>query len=342
MTPLFGTPQVYKVGYMRPDLVQQGLPYVALLKDVLVETGFGAVFEDRTSRLYINETSGRNPANHPYLCGPHSLDRRFFPMCCPAPDFTLDAPLVLLGTDGGNYSHWLSRNVMKLYLLEGAAVPHDLPLLVNEDLRNYQLEFLELLGIPRGRLLPVPPGLIRCREVYVPTNLRNHPHMRRAIEWLRARLAHLLAPPASARDLLFVSRRDSRERVLLNEAELEEQLLPLGFRTVALGELTVREQIAAFSRARVIVAAHGSGLTNLMFAPPGAAVLEITNTKIHRMNDFRLIASQMGQTHAEVVSDSYPPNQRTEVLDEIQRHDFFVDIPTVMNRLQPLLERQYP
>lgn len=325
---------------MRPDLAQQRVPYVALLEDVLLETGFGAIFEDRTSRLYIREVTDRNPANHPYLCAPPSADMRFFPMCCPEPTLTFDEPFVLLGTDGGNFAHWLARNVLRFCLLEEAPPLRGLPLLVNQDLRKYQLELLELLEVPRDRLLPAPPALIRCRAIHVPTSLRNHPHMRRGIDWLRRKLAPLLAPAAAARELLFISRKDTRERVLLNEPELEDGLARLGFTIVVPGELTVREQIAAFSRARVVVGAHGAALTNIMFTPPGAAIVEITNTKTRHMNDFRFIASQMGQAYVEIVSDRYPAEQRPEVANETQRHDFYVDIPTVMAHLKPLLAQK--
>ncbi|HEX5761006.1 MAG TPA: glycosyltransferase family 61 protein [Thermoanaerobaculia bacterium] len=39
--------------------------------------------------------------------------------------------------------------------------------------------------------------------------------------------------------------------------------------------LPAAEQVALFARARLVVGAHGSGLANLLFAPPGARVLEL-------------------------------------------------------------------
>ena len=119
--------------------------------------------------------------------------------------------------------------------------------------------------------------------------------------------------------------------MLLNEAEIERALVQLGFKTVVLGEMSVSDQIRSFSRARVIVGAHGAGLTNLMFAPPDAAVVEISNTTIYHMGDFKFIAAQMRQRYAEVVSGWYPDDRSTE-LD--QKSDYLVDADQVMRALQ--------
>ncbi|MFH1044886.1 MAG: glycosyltransferase family 61 protein, partial [Pseudomonadota bacterium] len=83
--------------------------------------------------------------------------------------------------------------------------------------------------------------------------------------------------------------------------------------------------------ARVIVGAHGAGLTNLMFAPPGAAVVEISNTTIYHMGDFKFISAQMGHRYAEVVSGWYPEDRSTALG---QKSDYLVDAGQVMLALQ--------
>lgn len=82
---------------------------------------------------------------------------------------------------------------------------------------------------------------------------------------------------------------------MLNEADLEEALAGLGFRIIVAGKVPVRQQIAAFSRARLIVTPHGAALTNLIFAPPSAAAIEIATPSIVHMNDFRVIAGHLGR-----------------------------------------------
>jgi capsular polysaccharide biosynthesis protein len=205
-------------------------------------------------------------------------------------------------------------------------------MLVNRDLRRHQLEYLQLLGIPLNRFILVPgKGMVRCRRLIVPTLMLGRPRMHVGIDWLRRRMSALLAPEEQARDLIFLSRRDSRVRVLLNEDELIRAVEPLGFRVIVAGEMSVREQIEAFSQARVVVGAHGAGLTNLVFAPSCAFVLEIVSGRIVHMGEFKFIAGQRGQTYSQIVSEDYGPER-----DEINRmhSDYRVDVAAVVKTLR--------
>jgi capsular polysaccharide biosynthesis protein len=258
-------------------------------------------------------------------------DGRRFVVSLPAPAISIDTPCVLLAGDE-NYSHWLTRNLTKMFLVEGHPGYAALPLLINEDLSGYQREYLALLGISEERLIKVPRGaVVACRDLVVPTQLRNHPRMRQGIDWLRGRLAKCMATDAP-RDLLFLSRKDSSTRVLLNEDELARALEALGFRTMIAGTMSVAQQVDAFSRARVVVGSHGAGLTNLMFAPCGALAIEITSANIAHMDEFRFIAQQMGQRMITVVSNDLGPGQPGA--EHPMHRPYRCDVPAVIGILR--------
>jgi capsular polysaccharide biosynthesis protein len=324
-------PALYRSRYMDRVRVAAKEPYVHVLKDVLLDTERGVLFDKGS--VYVRETSGTALANHPYVNGRATPDQEFGVVSLPDPVMTIEQPFVLIGTDGGaNFSHWLSRNILKLALIERGDVPPMLPLLVNEDLRDYQLDLLQMLGIGRERLLPVRRGIVvRCRQVFVPVVLRNHPRMLVGIQWLRERLARFIEPEERADELLFVSRSDSPHHVLLNEGRIQALLEPLGFKTVVLSGMPFAEQVRLFSRARVIVAAHGAGLTNLMFAPAKAVVVEIVSAALHKMQDFKIISQQMGRQHVEVVSDRYAAEQSA---DRAQFYHYYVDTDAVLEALK--------
>ena len=75
--------------------------------------------------------------------------------------------------------------------------------------------------------------------------------------------------------LLFVSQSVAKQRRLLNQAELEEIAAERGFQSFEAHADNHEEQVRRFGEAEIIVAAHGAGLTNLLFARPGATVLEL-------------------------------------------------------------------
>lgn len=328
-------PRLYRNAYMEPALVGAQEPYVHVLRDVNMETNDCAIFEG--DHVYFLETMGRNLARHPFVRKRVTPDIQSLIFSCPEATRTIQDPVVLLGTDGAiNYSHWLTRQVLKLALVERAGIPTSVPLLINENPCAYQRDLLRLVGIADDRLLPVPRGIVvRCLEIIVPVHLRNHPRMHIGIDWLRARLSGLIEPPARARDLLFVSRRDSQSHVILNESEIEKALTRRGFRTVVLSEMSFEAQVRSFSRARLIVAGHGAGLTNLLFAPSGAAVVEITNTYLQSHDDFRFIAGQLGQRHFAIVSDQFAAVQREEYR---LYHDYHANADAVLKTVDGILD----
>lgn len=76
-------------------------------------------------------------------------------------------------------------------------------------------------------------------------------------------------------EYVYISRSRSSQRKLLNEVELEGIFRGKGFAVVFLESLTLNEQIKIFRRAKVIVAPHGAGLTNLVFCKNLQYLIEI-------------------------------------------------------------------
>jgi capsular polysaccharide biosynthesis protein len=296
-----------------PQRAARGEPYVAALHEVMVDADFWSVIDG--DRIYTRETQARTVANSPRVRGRVTPDRAQCVMTLPRAPRRIETPCILLGSDA-NYAHWVLRNLLKLSLLERAELPAGLPFLVGDSLRPWQRAYLELLGIPEARLLRVPSeAVVVCRELHVPTQLRNHPRMAEGIEWLRARVAaqrvkgaaHGAAAPDGEGALLYASRREQPNRRLLNEADVEAMLGGLGFRIIVPGEMSVADQIGAFSRARVVVAPHGAGLANMVFAPRGATLVEITSSAILHMDEFRVAAAAGGQAVKCVVSQDLGP-----------------------------------
>ncbi|WP_299563024.1 glycosyltransferase family 61 protein [uncultured Sulfitobacter sp.] len=88
----------------------------------------------------------------------------------------------------------------------------------------------------------------------------------------------------------FVGRDDrhSRARPMAGQDRLFEHLALFGFEHVVFENLSPLEQIALMAQAEIVVMPHGAGLTNMMFAPPSACVIELgtLQTAQHRWDDF--------------------------------------------------------
>jgi hypothetical protein len=80
--------------------------------------------------------------------------------------------------------------------------------------------------------------------------------------------------PAGHRDI-YISRRYAPRRAMTNEVELENALRERGFEIVYCEKLSFAEQINLFSQAKIVVALHGAGLSNITWSPKGLQVLEV-------------------------------------------------------------------
>lgn len=301
--------------------------YVATLDDVQIETADWAILDGE--KVYNTEAHNRALRKGPHVQGRASPNNDAYIFRLPPVTQTIEVPCAHLGGDH-NYCHWITRNMVKLGVLEGTPF-ESLPLLVNADLRRHQQEFLELLAIPEERLIRLErPALAHIRRLVVPTNVTNHIKMGIGTQWLRRHLAHCMddAPPG---DLLFVSREDARVRRLLNEDELFAALKPLGFESVLPGAMPVREQIRRFSRAKIIIGAHGAALGNMVFAQPGIRLIELTTTFKAHIPDFHVLARICNLQFSSIVSDDYDFTRPEPYQADI---DFRVDVAEVLAELR--------
>ena len=84
-------------------------------------------------------------------------------------------------------------------------------------------------------------------------------------------------PPSGQRlpRRIYIDRRGSGVRPLINEDALVNALVRLGFVPIRPEILSFADQVRLFRGAEAIVAPHGAGLTNLGFCRPGCVVLEL-------------------------------------------------------------------
>lgn len=89
---------------------------------------------------------------------------------------------------------------------------------------------------------------------------------------------------------LFVSRQGANSRRIANEQDVAALLEKHGFSTIQLEKLSLSEQINLFENATHIIAVHGAGLTNLLYATQ-CTVLELFASEHGIRPDFFQIAS---------------------------------------------------
>ena len=232
-----------------------------------------------------------------------------------------------------NFGHWLYNHLARLALVASAPRLEGVPLVVGENILPSHLECLERMGFPDPMLIRLRKGrLARFRTLWVPTmplcgfagRLFWSPG---TIDFLRDRLG--VRPDARARPgrRLYVTRRTTRWRRVLNEDDVVALLSLWGFEVIDPGALSIAQQIEIASEAEVIMGPFGAGMNLLLFAPRDATIVEL-NYQRGRMDIDPVICRHIGQRFMPVMGS--PVVAATTELN----HDFTVAPDHIKNALE--------
>jgi hypothetical protein len=213
---------------------------------------------------------------------------------------------VLIGNHE-NFGHWLLNHLARLALTSCAPALKGVPLVVGENIAPTQLQCLERMGYRGSMLIRLRKGyLARFNALWAPmmpfcsfdSVLHWSP---RIVDFLRDRLGVREAPSSRRNRRLYLTRRDSRWRRVLNENEIVGNLAKQGFEIINPADLTIPQQIEMAGEAEVIMGPFGAGMNLLLFAPRDATIIEF---KHHRriMDINPALCRQIGQRYIPVAA----------------------------------------
>ena len=85
---------------------------------------------------------------------------------------------------------------------------------------------------------------------------------------------------------LFISRQDSLNRNIINESDILSLIKDYNFEVQTLSTKSFVEQKELFASSKFIITMHGAALTNLLFAPSGSTIIEITGDFMEKKQDW--------------------------------------------------------
>lgn len=240
------------------------------------------------------------------------------------------------GAGLNNVSHWFIDVLPRLHLLQKSGLYDEVDwFLVPSIQYSYQLETLHLLGIPKENIIAgdVYPHIIADKIIASTAPRGNHTLVP---VWLCEYIRETILPLAqdNAADVeptpkIYISRSDSQNRCVTNEAELIAELEPFGFKPVVLSNFSTIQKIKLFSNAESVISATGAGLVNLLFCRPGTKVIEIFNEGFV-VEPFYDIAARADLDYDYIICKGRKVRNATQG----QREDLTVDIARVVEMLK--------
>jgi len=198
-----------------------------------------------------------------------------------------------------NYYHWLIEELP--LLVRALDLSNDIDVLVSE---NSMTERHKMVGQQLGVTLIAAPRIVNLHEQVMPGRASDswfiHPEDYKLLAEFGQNTAH--RKEKSPHEKIYVSRRNS-PRSIPGEAQLEDVLRTHGFFVANLENMPWAEQIALFQGARLVAGPHGAGLSNLVFANPGANVIELING-YHYNRCFEWVCHVAGHTYQKIDADA--------------------------------------
>lgn len=227
----------------------------------------------------------------------------------------LNLPRAIYCRDVGEsgYYHWLSSVLPRIDLVRNYSNFGSLPHLIEAG-RGFATDFLETmyadLAVHRanGKFIHVAELIIPSPVQVGSSHYMRNPELLRMFRRSLENRQIVKAPRADNGKRLYVSRADAPMRRLRNEDELMQRIGGFGFTKVSLTGMPVREQIDLFSNASAIVAPHGAGLTNILFSPTSARIIELMpHTRV--WPGFRVISAALGSSYSAYVASDVDSEQ---------------------------------
>ncbi|WP_019505379.1 tetratricopeptide repeat protein [Pleurocapsa sp. PCC 7319] len=204
------------------------------------------------------------------------------------------------GAAGSNYYHWMLQVIPQFCLLRRVGIKTEtiekfaffrLPIHI-----PFKMQTLSLLGIPQSKIIETFRNPhIKAKKLIVTSPINIAPPRKLACELVRSEFLNKNLNKKSLQSInksnrIYISRKNASYRKVINENQLINLLNNFGFKTFYLESMSFLEQVDLFSKAEIIVAPHGAGLTNLIFCSLGTKIIEIFS-KDYTPSMYQIISS---------------------------------------------------
>lgn len=224
----------------------------------------------------------------------------------------IDENIAILNSAGStNYFHWVINILPKIEFFEQSDIKIDKYLV--DISQTFQIDSLKKIGFDMDKILPVSTvENLRAKNIIA----ANLPSVALAnissLDFIRKKLN---IENNQTTERIYISRQKAKQgRSITNEEEILKALSPLGFKSYILEDMTFDEQVELFSRAEIVIGAHGAGLTNILFCKKGTKIVEISNPK-YRARCYFVLANILNHDYYNILGEGEIPGENSKIYD---------------------------
>lgn len=246
----------------------------------------------------------------------------------------------LIHTKWANYSFWITSSLVRLLMLQNSGM--DFTLLYPEEWNNVAYIQESLKAFPNLKLKRIPAGVhIQVKNLLLPevrpfTACFNGAELQMVHDYIVARIPEEYKSQTYP-EKIYVTRKKAKYRKVANEQDVIQLVNKYGFAVIDFDDMTFWEQVAQMQSAKCIIAIHGAGMANIVFANPKTKILELLH-EYKSPSAYRFpywIASSLTGKEYRCTFNKLVGNKDDSI---IISNDLFVDLFVLENHIKQMLE----
>ncbi|WP_232473675.1 glycosyltransferase family 61 protein [Brachyspira murdochii] len=235
------------------------------------------------------------------------------------------------------YGHWVHDILSKLFILKDSGLFDKIDnFIISEGCKaKFYKESLELFGVKN--VINVPDEKkIECEHLFFssfPCLVPSKPFKWECDKFLEFTEGLLNKCNIEFHDKVYISRKKVKTRNIINEKELLDVLLPLGYKVIYPEDYSIAEQFCLFNKAKKIISVLGSGLTNIVCCDDKTSVLGIV-ANVRYEDCHRYICNIKGMKYFEYVEDNPKNIHYFYNIKDRDRYNFSIDLEKFKKTLE--------
>jgi hypothetical protein len=206
-----------------------------------------------------------------------------------------------------HYAHHFCDIVPKLMIFEQQGLLHKVPALLHAASKPLSDASFHMLGLDTPDSRRWDDTCWKVDGLYFASDFKKFCSWTpESAAWVREKFNPGLDKKPPSKKLFYISRRNG-SRPAVNEDAILAALKPWGLTVVEPDLLPLKEQIALFSEAGLIIGPQGAGIQNALWAPRGCLVLEFISPR-YFSGVYWTLAESIGH-HYGLVTGTTPPDE---------------------------------
>ena len=175
---------------------------------------------------------------------------------------------------GENYYHFLTEEIVNIIKIN--KFDSNIPIIINYN-NKYIQDILNLFKFNNPIIKLEKDDCLKIEQCYLSNMSISGKPSKKELSLIRDTLLEKNLINFQRTDIGIIIKRNESERSLINFGEVYNHLISKykNIEWIIFENLNITETIKLFSNCKIIIAPHGAGLTNMLFAPNGSTIIEL-------------------------------------------------------------------